>query len=79
MSLRADERFQIRKWTVRRDDAANDGDRVAAGMAEDETLVQDQVGFPGRGYHFGINALVAGYGAAAFGGSSRNSEAAWLP
>jgi hypothetical protein len=28
-------------------------------MTEDETLVQDQVGFPGGGYHFEMNALVA--------------------
>ncbi len=28
-------------------------------MAEDETLVQNQVGFPGGGYHFETNAFVA--------------------
>ena len=29
-------------------------------MAEDETLVQNEVGFPGRGNHFGIYAFAAG-------------------
>ncbi len=28
-------------------------------MTEDETLVQNQVGFPGGGYHFGMYVLVA--------------------
>jgi hypothetical protein len=28
-------------------------------MTEDETLVQNQVGFPGSGYHFETNAFVA--------------------
>jgi len=51
MSLRTDERFQIRKLTVRGDRAAGDCDRIAAGMAEDETFVQDQVGFPGGNCH----------------------------
>src|SRR3984957_16726354 len=47
MSLRTDERFEIRKLTVRDDRAAGDCDRIAAGLSEDETFVQDQVGFPG--------------------------------
>ena len=59
MSLRTDERFQIRERTVRDDQAAGDCNRIAAGMTEDETLVQNQVGFPGRSYHFGTNAFVA--------------------
>ncbi len=47
MSLRTDERFQIGELAVRDDRAAGNCNRVAAGMTEDETLVQDQVGFPG--------------------------------
>jgi len=36
---------------VRDDHTAGDCNRIAAGMAEDETLVQNQIGFPGRSYH----------------------------
>jgi len=59
MSLRTDERFQISELTVGDDQAAGDRDRVDPGMTEDDTLVQDQVGFPGGGYHFETNAFVA--------------------
>jgi hypothetical protein len=51
MSSRADQRFQFRERTVRDDHTAGDRNRVAAGMAEDETLVQNQIGFAGRSYH----------------------------
>ena len=51
MSSRTDQRFQFRKRTVRDDHTAGDRNRIAAGMAEDETLVQNQIGFPGRSYH----------------------------
>jgi hypothetical protein len=57
MSLRTDERFQISELAVRDDLAAGDCDRIAAGLSEDETLVQDQVGFPGGSYHFEIECL----------------------
>jgi hypothetical protein len=44
---------------VRSNLPARNRNRVAAGMAEDETLVQNQVGFPGRNCHFVTNAFVA--------------------
>ena len=63
MSLRPDERFQIRETSVRYDQPAGDCYRIATGMAEDETLVQNQVGFPGRSCHQ-IQAFAAGIRAA---------------
>jgi hypothetical protein len=60
MSLRPDQRFQLRERTVRGYQAAGDRDRITAGMAEDQPFVQNEVGFPGRGYHFGTYAFAAG-------------------
>ena len=74
MSSRTDQRFQFRERTVRDDHTAGDRDRVAAGMAEDETLVQNQIGFPGRSYHQ-VYAFVASELARR---PSRNSEAVSL-
>src|ERR1700685_169656 len=68
MSSRTDQRFQFRERAVRDDQTARGGNRVAAGMTEDETLVQNQVGFPGCNYHQAY-ALAP----------SRNWEAVWLP
>jgi hypothetical protein len=59
MSVGTDERLQFRERTVRSNLPARNRDRVAAGMAEDETLVQNQVGFPGRNCHFVTNTFVA--------------------
>ena len=60
MSVGTDQRLQFRERTVRSNLSARNRNRVAAGMAEDETLVQNQVGFPGRNCHFVTNAFVAG-------------------
>src|ERR1035437_780216 len=59
MSSRTDQRLQLRKRTVRGDQPARDGNRVATGVAEDQPLVKTQVGFRGRDYHFGTHAFVA--------------------
>ena len=81
MSIGTDQRFEFRERTVSSNLSARNCNRVTAGMAEDETLVQDQVGFPGRDCHFVTNAFVAGAVKARGGGlrSSRNSAAASLP
>jgi hypothetical protein len=52
MSRRTDERFQVGESAVGCYLAARDCEGVAAGMTEDETLVKNQVGFPGRNSHF---------------------------
>src|ERR1019366_10238786 len=59
MSSRTDQRLQLRKRTVRGDQPARDGNRVATGLADDQTLVKNQVGFRGREYHFRTHALAA--------------------
>src|SRR5208283_4863977 len=43
MSSRTDQRLQFRKRTVRGDQPARDGDRVDPGVAENQTLVKNQV------------------------------------
>src|SRR5580704_881046 len=51
MSVGTDERLQFGERTMSSNLSARNRDRVAAGMAENETLVQNQVGFPGRNCH----------------------------